>query len=209
MKCPHCAVNIHESWNSHQIGHQPIGWLVRYMRCPQCGQFILQAKSQGEESWFSFYPKGSTRGPVPTDVPPAIAEDYREAALVLADSPKASAALSRRCLQAILTAAGYQQRDLAQQIDAALSEQDSRKALPTGPHMALDAIRNFGNFSAHPINDATTLQVIDVEDHEAEYCLDILDALFDHYYVKPAEAVRRRAALDAKLAAANKPPSKP
>jgi hypothetical protein len=72
----------------------------------------------------------------------------------------------------------------------------------------LDAIRNFGNFSAHPITDQTTLQIIDVDDHEAEYCLDILDALFDHYYVRPEDAKRKRAALDAKLAAAGKPPSR-
>jgi len=84
---------------------------------------------------------------------------------------------------------------------------DARKALPTGVHSTLDAIRNFGNFSAHPITDQTTLQIIDVEDHEAEYCLDILDALFDHYYVRPADAKRKRAALDAKLKAAGKPPT--
>jgi hypothetical protein len=94
------------------------------------------------------------------------------------------------------------------QIDAVLSEADARKALPTGVHNMLDAVRNFGNFSAHPITDQTTLQVIDVEEHEAEYCLDILDALFDHYYVRPEEAKRKRAALDAKLSAAGKPPSK-
>jgi hypothetical protein len=74
--------------------------------------------------------------------------------------------------------------------------------------MTLDTIRNFGNFSAHHITDQTTLQVIDVEDYEAEYCLDILDAVFDHYYVKPAEALRKKAALNAKLAAAKKPPTK-
>ena len=67
---------------------------------------------------------------------------------------------------------------------------------------------NFGNFSAHPITDQTTLQIVEVEVTEAEYCLDILDAIFDHYYVRPAEAKRRRAALDAKLQLAGKPPSK-
>ena len=154
------------------------------------------------------YPEGSNRGPVPSDVPQPIADDYEEAARVLPYSAKASAALSRRCLQAILRQAGYMQHDLAKQIDAVLAEADARKAIPSGPHSMLDAIRNFGNFSAHPITDQTTLQVIDVEDEEAEYCLDILDALFDHYYVKPAEAERRRSALNAKLSAAGKPPSK-
>jgi hypothetical protein len=55
----------------------------------------------------------------------------------------------------------------------------------------------------------TTLQVISVESGEAEWCLDILDEMFDHYYVKPTQAAARKAALDARLTAAGKPPSKP
>jgi hypothetical protein len=103
---------------------------------------------------------------------------------------------------------GYKQRNLVDQIDAALSESDPTKALPTGLRANLDAIRNFGNFSAHRLTDMTTLQVIPVEPAEAEWCLDLLVDCFDHYYVKPAEAKRRKAELDKKLAAAGKPPSK-
>jgi hypothetical protein len=185
------------------------------MTCPQCGEDILHFGPRTQQGthwdvyqWIQFYPRGSNRGPVPPEVPATIAADYNEAALVLPYSAKASAALSRRCLQTILIDAGYPQRDLAVQIDAVLKETDARKALPTGVYTTLDAIRNFGNFSAHAITDQTTLQIIDVEDHEAEYCLDILDDLFDHYYVKPADAARKKAALDAKLKAAGKPPSK-
>jgi hypothetical protein len=128
--------------------------------------------------------------------------------MVLPISEKASAALSRRCLQAILSCQGYAQRDLAQQIDALLNEQDPAKAISSGLRTTVDAIRNFGNFSAHPVTDQTTLQVIDVEPQEAEWCLDILEEMFDHYYVRPAEAAARKAALDAKLSAAGKPPSR-
>lgn len=35
--------------------------------------------------------------------------------------------------------------------------------------MIVDAIKNFGNFSAHKITDKTSLQVIEVEPHEAEF----------------------------------------
>ena len=128
--------------------------------------------------------------------------------MVLSDSNKASAALSRRCLQAILWSQGYTQRDLAQQIKALLGEQDAAKAIPTAPRETVDAIRNFGNFSAHPVTDQTTLQIINVDPEEAEWCLEILEAMFDHYYVKPAQAKARKAALNAKLAAAGKPLSK-
>lgn len=197
------------------LGGAPTVWRTRMMTCPECRKDILSigrapgiGLDKSPTEWSQVYPQGSSRGPVSLDVPKPIATDYNEAAIVLAYSPKASAALSRRCLQAILRQAGYAQKDLAVQIDAVLNETDARKALPTGVHTMLDAIRNFGNFSAHPITDQTTSQIIDVEDHEAEYCLDILDALFDHYYVRPEEAKRRRAALDAKLSAAGKPPSK-
>jgi hypothetical protein len=72
----------------------------------------------------------------------------------------------------------------------------------------VDTIRNLGNFAAHKITDQTTLQIIDVEPTEAEYCLDVLDAVFDHYYVKPAQAKAIKDALNTKLAAAKKPPIK-
>ena len=45
------------------------------------------------------FPRIPPRGPAPPEVPAEFTEDYGEACLILADSAKASAALSRRCLQ--------------------------------------------------------------------------------------------------------------
>lgn len=219
MKCPHCTLVIHPHWYENGIARtrSQIAWVLRTMTCPACAKDILELGSvnlerslgmHGPDDWRQVFPQGSNRGPVPTEVPAEIASDYNEAASVLALSPKASAALARRCLQSVLRGAGYPQKDLAVQINAALAEADARKAMPTGLHTILDAVRNFGNFAAHRITDQTTLQVIDVEPHEAEFCLDILDAAFDHYYVRPAEAVRMKAALNAKLTAGGKPPAK-
>jgi hypothetical protein len=156
----------------------------------------------------SDFPSGSNRGPVPPQVPANIAADYLEACQVLPISPKASAALSRQCLQNILRAHGYKAKDLAQEIDLLLNEADASKAIPSTLRVTVDGIRNFGNFSAHPITDVTSLQIIDVEPHEAEWCLEILEEMFQHFYVRPAEAAARKAALDAKLKSAGKPPSK-
>lgn len=154
------------------------------------------------------YPANASRGPVPVSVPAEIASDYVEACNVLAISPKASAALSRRCLQNILRANGYVARDLAREIDAFLNEADASKAAPESLRSVVDGIRNFGNFSAHPVSDVTSLQIIDVEAHEAEWCLEILEEMFEHFYERPAQAAARKAALNAKLAAAGKPPAK-
>ena len=134
--------------------------------------------------------------------------DYREACDVLAISPKASAAMSRRVLQSILNAQGYTGRDLAAQIDRLLKETEPDKVLPVYVRQTIDAIRNFGNFSAHPVNDVTTLQIIDVEPQEAEWCLEIVERLFDHFYVSPAVDAKRLSDLNEKLAQAGKPPAK-
>jgi hypothetical protein len=222
MKCPHCATSFHEDFAESFIPTKAKGhtaYKTRHTVCPECKKPIIlfgipQVRHEPDHNpiifhiWQLIYPEGSNRPPVSDEVPADITEDYAEAARVLPYSAKASAALSRRCLQAVLRAAGYTQKDLAKQIDALLAEEHTRKALPTSIHMTVDSIRNFGNFSAHPITDQTTLQVVEVEPHEAEHSLDILDALFDHYYVRPAEAKRKKAALDAKLQAAGKPPSK-
>ena len=73
---------------------------------------------------------------------------------------------------------------------------------------AIDAIRNIGNFAAHPIKSTASGEVLPVEPGEAEWTLDVLDGLFDFYFVQPAILKRKKAALDTKLASAGKPPVK-
>lgn len=180
--------------------------------CPSCrGAIVILDRFNFSSYKFDSIPVFPTVGaykPAPLEVPPSVAEDFNEANLILGISPKASAALSRRCLQAILSAQGHNSKNLVDQIDAALSESDASKALPPSIKDNLDAIRNFGNFSAHPITDKTTLQVVAVEEGEAEWCIEILMDLFDHFYVGPAKAAIRRASLAKKLSNAGKPPMK-
>ncbi|WP_245163755.1 DUF4145 domain-containing protein [Burkholderia glumae] len=107
-------------------------------------------------------------------------------------------------MQMVLRENGFTQKDLAPAIDAALAS----NSLPTAIADNLDAIRNIGNFAAHPMKDTSTGQILPVEPHEAEWNLDVLEELFDFFYVQPEKAKQRRAALDAKLAAAGKPPMK-
>jgi len=68
----------------------------------------------------------------------------------------------------------------------------------------LDQVRTIGNFAAHPDKDATTAAIIDVEPGEAEWNLDVLDELFDFYYVKQAAIMRMTDQLNEKLKAAGK-----
>jgi len=80
--------------------------------------------------------------------------------------------------------------------------------LPT--HMAedLDAIRNIGNFASHPLKATNSAEIVDVEPGEAEWQLDVLEQLFDFYFVQPARSRAKRDALNTKLQAMGKPPMK-
>jgi hypothetical protein len=124
---------------------------------------------------------------------------------VLPDSAKASAALSRRCLQNLLREkASVKPGNLADEIQQAI---DNGK-LPSHLVESIDAIRNIGNFSAHPIKSKSTGEIVPVEPEEAEWNLDVLEALFDFYYVQPALLQAKRDALNKKLSDSGKPPMK-
>jgi hypothetical protein len=91
--------------------------------------------------------------------------------------------------------------DLAREIDEVLASQ----TLPSHLSEAIDAIRNIGNFAAHPIKSTNTGEILPVEPGEAEWTLDVLDGLFDFYFVQPTLLKQKRDALNAKLQAAGKP----
>jgi hypothetical protein len=140
------------------------------------------------------------------DLPPEVTspfrEDFKEACAVLSLSPKASAALSRRCLQAILRdKARTKSKDLFDQIE----EVSIPGILPSHIVEDLHAVRNIGNFAAHTIKSTNTGEIIDVEPGEAEWNLDVLESLFDFYFVQPALSAKRKTELNKKLREAGKP----
>jgi hypothetical protein len=213
VKCPHCKVEFHDQRRVVDVGSDADGpSAIAKRRCSACNRDIVYldrlentgAPDSVVESTL-LWPKKSARPPAPPEVPAQYAEDYNETSLVLADSPKASAALGRRCLQNILREkAGVKHSSLANEIQEVLD----KNLLPSYLADDLDAIRNIGNFAAHPIKSQTTGAVLPVEPGEAEWNLDVIAALFDFYFVGPAKAQARRAALNQKLKDANKPPMK-
>ena len=218
MKCPHCLENFFEEWTKHTItgreGKIAVDadgdsvWRVCTTRCPSCRRLVinLQRKwhdTDGIKDERLVQPKITARVPLPTEVPPQYADDYKEACAVLSDSPKASAALSRRCLQHLLREeAKTKSQDLADQIGEVIP------TLPSHLAEAVDAVRNLGNFAAHPIKSTSTGEIVDVEPGEAEWNLEVLEGLFDFYFVQPAILKKKRDALNAKLAEAKRPPMK-
>jgi hypothetical protein len=136
-------------------------------------------------------------------VPAEVSRDFHQAVEVLPISPEASAALTRRCLQQVLREYGRTaSKDLAKQIDEVIEDGHLAPSLIE----QLDAVRIIGNFAAHPLKSESTGTILPVEPNEAEWNLDVLEDVFDHYFVKPAQAAARKAALNEKLIGAGKTP---
>lgn len=128
-----------------------------------------------------------------------------EACAVLPLSSKASAALSRRILQDILREHfSIKHSSLANEIEDFIGLKD----VPSYLSQAVDAIRNIGNFAAHPLKDTNTGEIVDVEPGEAEWLLDVIESLFDFTFVQPTRLEQRRKSLNEKLKALGKPPMK-
>jgi hypothetical protein len=216
MKCPHCNVAIHSDIKQAILAREddyplPSGeiacsgqWNEMWQRCPECGQTMIWLKRISPvEEWsvpsFMVYPTAAAR-PVSPEVTEPYKQDFLEACLVLTNSPKASAALSRRCLQMILRdKASTKSKDLYDQIEEISSK------LPSHIAEDLHAVRVIGNFAAHPLKSTNTGEVLPVEENEAEWNLDVIELLFDFYFVQPAVSARRKADLNKKLKEAGKP----
>ncbi len=220
MNCPHCLVEFHDKKQIIFLGKDPQGeWAIEKFECPnpKCKKdiyFLLNGEFEHNRNNFKWFitedehgfenifsrnlvrPKGSNRPPVPVEVPKDVANDYDEACLVLPDSPKASAALSRRALQHLLRdATEIKEGNLANEIKQVLESNH----LPPYLSESIDAIRNIGNFAAHPSKSESTGKIVEVESGEAEWNLEVLEMLFDFYYVQPEKIKKRKEALNKKL----------
>ena len=161
-------------------------------RCPSCNKPVVSAEIMDYDSteFKLVYPYMQSRF-VPEEVPKDIKNDFLEATAVLPISEKASAALSRRCLQNILIDRGAKKDTLNNQIEWALP------SLPSYLRDNLHTVRNIGNFAAHPIKSENTGIIAEVEPQEAEWNF-VLEQLFDFYYVQPEKARKMREKIEIK-----------
>lgn len=137
-------------------------------------------------------PRGIAK-PLPEYVPEAVAQDYKEACLILSDSPKAAATLYRRCLQSMIRDFwGIAEKTLYLEIE---------KAITQHPETAdfLHPIRELGNIGAHPERDVNLM--VQIEEGEAELMKDTIEHLLEEWYVTREKTKIRKANLQNAVAA--------
>ncbi len=154
-------------------------------------QFVQDSASAPE----LIRPPFETPRAIPDAVPPDIKEDYEEATAVLPLSIKASAALSRRCLQLILREVSskhmkdefeFSNANLVDEIKQVVEHGD----IPSNTANMLDTVRKVGAFGAHAIKSEHTGEITDVVLDEAKFNLQVIDKLLIWYFVEQPETQR-------------------
>jgi Domain of unknown function (DUF4145) len=200
MKCPHCLQHFFSNPSRVHLGtHGEDDWTITLETCPNCNEAIIilyRMRPTDEQATIHVYPRITGRPPLPNEVPASYHEDYCDAARLLVESPRASAAIGRRCLHRLLRESiGMGDTDLNRQIETLLAS----KQLPRHLADAIDAVRYLGNFGLYPTKSTKPSEICELALGEAEWLLDTLDGLFNYFFVEPAATERKRAALMASL----------
>ena len=218
MKCPYCHIGIklevkeQFAFPDKDYTNTGLGKEFVHGLCPECDNLVALLNI-GKYRWVDdkgelsevrqeiiLYPKSAFRV-TDAEIPQEYRDALNEANSVLLFSPKASAALSRRLLQQVIRDKyGIDKRDLSKQIDEFLKLPN----LPSELSGAVDAIRQVGNFAAHPLKYTNTGEIVEVENGEADWILDVLEQLLDYAFVQPAKLQSRRDELNRKLASLGK-----
>ena len=213
--CPHCehAVTISDSRFTsdkhtlkidNAVGRRALQTIFIVCPNPDCKKFTLTAAlyesehipQAGEhlvkkvQAW-SLVPASASKH-FPDYVPQTIREDYEEACLIRDLSPKASATLSRRCIQGILR--DFWKVNPGRLVDEIEQVKDRVDPITWG---AIEAIRKLGNIGAHMEKDINV--IVDVDPKEAALLIGLVETLLQEWYV--AREVRK-ARMGAVIAAA-------
>ena len=123
---------------------------------------------------------GSYAKVYPNYIPKALINDYQEASAILELSPKASATLSRRCLQGII-------RDFWKVSKPTLFAEINAIEDKIDPltFKSIDSVRKVGNIGAHMEKDIDL--IIDVEPKEAFLLIQLIELLFEEWYIHKYE----------------------
>ena len=174
----HYESSFDDSDSSNWNINPPNTIFVKFYLCPHCQMvsIVVDGKSNNfKDLHIPIYPTSLAKQ-FPDYIPKAIRDDYEEAYSIVNLSPKASATLSRRCLQGMIRDFwNINQNNLAKAIN------ELQNKISTSQWKAIDAVRSIGNIGAHMEKDINT--IIEVDSDEAEQLLKLIELLIDKWYI--------------------------
>ncbi len=176
-------------------------WIV----CPndECAQLSLivdvselkMSQSRGLKYWevgdlinqYVLFPE--IKGRVfPDYIPKWLLQDYEEAFAIRNLSPKASATLSRRCLEAMIADFWSIKKG---SLFLAIKELEGK--IDPLVWQSIDSVRKVGNIGAHMEKDTNV--ILDVEPNEAELLIGLIELLLEEWYIHRFEREQKLKAI--------------
>lgn len=201
FQCPYCSMIMplsNDTLQKHKVSFESedgLVWVnanarkesvscleVSFYKCPNCNQYTIKAIGTGDkidEVNVPIRPLSSAKQ-FPDYIPEAIRQDYEEACAIVNLSPKASATLSRRCLQGII-------RDFWKISKARLIDEinELQNKIPAQQWKVIDGIRRIGNIGAHMEKDINL--IVDIDPDEAQKLIKLIEHLLDQWYINRHE----------------------
>lgn len=149
-----------------------------FFKCPNCLEISIYAKGWAvglKDLFVNIYPCFQCEH-YPDYVPEAIRVDYEEACAISGLSPKASATLSRRCLQGMIRDFwGIKKNNLSEAIN------ELKDKIPADLWQAIDSLRKIGNIGAHMEKDINL--IVDIDPEEAKKLIALIELLMKEWYI--------------------------
>lgn len=192
--------------HGNKYGRQQIGGRVIVCPNPKCHEYTLSVTTYDcktntyghtvdmtQRKTWPLVPQSHMKV-FPDYILKPILDDYNEACLIRDASPRASATLSRRCLQGMIRDFwGISKKRLVDEIDAIKDKVD------TDTWDAIDAVRQIGNIGAHMEADINV--IVDVDPNEAQLLIELIETLLTEWYVAKHKRQERMAAVKGAAAA--------
>jgi hypothetical protein len=180
--------NKYGFWNQLHLNKSTLGDVglrASAITCPneECKELALtveltgvyNGRSSGNIQTWRLLPESEAKV-LPNYIPEPIKEDYYEACRIRDLSPKASATLSRRCLQGMIRDFyGISKARLIDEIKALENLVDS------DVWDSIESVRKVGNIGAHMEKDINVM--VDVEPKEAQLLIGLIQDLITDWYV--------------------------
>lgn len=193
--CPFCNQNFfkeEKTFQEHTIGFSGIlnsrilssefnkeAIKLEFSFCPSCSKTQIKIIGFGNDVQHikqTIFPINNTKI-FPDYIPQQISIDYNEACSIVELSPKASATLSRRCLQGMIRdfwgVSG--KKNLFEEINA-IENQISPQV-----KSVLNSVRKIGNIGAHMEKDINL--IVDIEPGDAKQLINLIEYLIKEWYI--------------------------
>lgn len=191
LKCPFCESYIAEIYDTfrqiyisfydtktYTSDGDDFDLNLNKLNCPNCDKTSYTLQGIGDEYKYISLPvhPASNAQILPEYVPSVLRNDYEEAYSIVHLSPKASATLSRRCLQGMI-------RDFFDISKSSLHDEINaiKDSVSGDQKNVLHSLRKIGNVGAHLEKDVNL--IVDVTPEDAEKLLLVLEYFFNEWYI--------------------------